>query len=205
MGAKPVFVLLINIDKTIFAKKDDGRMRKKTMPELKRLTVEAFKAADKLPVIVVLDNIRSQNNIGSVFRTADAFRLQEVLLCGITATPPHREIQKTALGATESVAWQYFPTTIEAVTYLLAMGCQVMAVEQTEGSTMLQDFVPDPDASLAIIFGNEVDGIDDEVLKLAKGSLEIPQFGTKHSINISVAVGIVIWDIFDKLEFKKSL
>jgi 23S rRNA (guanosine2251-2'-O)-methyltransferase len=174
-------------------------MRKLTMPELKRLTIDEFKSAEKLPVVVVLDNIRSQNNIGSVFRTADAFRLQGVFLCGITATPPHREIQKTALGATDSVDWQYFNTTNEAVMQLQSQGYTIMAVEQTEGSTLLNEFDPVPGEKLAVIFGNEVNGIDDTALKLVKGCIEIPQFGTKHSINVSVAVGIVIWDIFMKM------
>lgn len=174
-------------------------MRKLTMPELKRLTIEEFKSAEKLPLVVVLDNIRSQNNVGSVFRTADAFRLQGVFLCGITASPPHREIQKTALGATESVEWQYFNTTIEAVKQLRDQGYTILAVEQTEGSTLLTDFTPDPGEKLAVIFGNEVNGVEEEVLEQVMGCIEIPQFGTKHSINVSVAVGIVIWDFFGKL------
>jgi len=174
-------------------------MRKLTMPELKRLTVEEFKAAEKLPVILVLDNIRSQNNIGSIFRTADAFRLRGIILCGITAVPPHREIQKTALGATESVEWHYVHSTAEAVATLRDQGYMILAVEQTEGSVMLDSFVPKKDEKLAFIFGNEVHGVDDEALKLAMMSIEIPQFGTKHSINVSVAVGIVIWDVFTKL------
>lgn len=169
------------------------------MPELQRLTIEEFKAAKKLPLIVVLDNIRSQNNIGSVFRTADAFRLQGVYLCGITATPPHREIQKTALGATDSIDWQYFNTAKEAVLHLLEKGYTVLAVEQTEGSTLLSNFIPAHGKKFAIVFGNEVNGIEDEVLEHVEASIEIPQFGTKHSINVSVAVGIVIWDIFVKM------
>jgi 23S rRNA (guanosine2251-2'-O)-methyltransferase len=173
-------------------------MRKRTMPELNRLSVEEFKNAEKMPVVIVLDNIRSQNNIGSVFRTADAFRLQGVHLCGITATPPHREIHKTALGATESVDWQYFPSTIEAVKSLMLQGYTILAVEQAEGSVMLSDFFPVTGNKIAIVFGNEVNGIEDEVLHYASECIEIPQFGTKHSINVSVAVGIVIWDIFSK-------
>jgi tRNA G18 (ribose-2'-O)-methylase SpoU len=174
-------------------------MRKLTMPELQRLTVGEFKSAEKVPMLVVLDNIRSQNNTGSAFRTADAFRLAGVYLCGITATPPHREIQKTALGATESVDWKYFNTTIEAVKSLQSEGYMIIAVEQTEGSTLLNEFTPPAGAKLAIIFGNEVNGIEDEVLELASTFIEIPQFGTKHSINVSVAIGIVIWDIFMKM------
>ncbi len=179
-------------------------MRKLNMTELQRLTVEEFKAAEKLPVIVILDNIRSQNNIGSVFRTADAFRLQGVFLCGITATPPHREIQKTALGATESVEWQYFTSTIEALLLLKSRGYTILAIEQAEGSTMLPDFFPTSNEKLAIVFGNEVNGIDNAALNHVSGCIEIPQFGTKHSINVSVAVGIVIWDLFCKINYFKN-
>lgn len=171
------------------------------MQELLRLSVEEFKTAEKLPLVVVLDNIRSQNNIGSIFRTADAFRVSGVYLCGITATPPHREIHKTALGATESVSWSYFPTTLEAVNELHSQGFTVMAVEQTVESIQLPDYQPVNDEKLAIIFGNEVNGIDDEVLLAVHGCIEIPQYGTKHSINVSVAVGIVIWDLFGKMKF----
>jgi tRNA G18 (ribose-2'-O)-methylase SpoU len=174
-------------------------VRKLTMPELQRLTIEEFKESKKLPVIVVLDNIRSQNNIGSVFRTADAFRLSGVYLCGITATPPHREIHKTALGATDSVEWLYFQTTLEAVGDLHTNGYTVLAVEQTEGSMKLPDYCPGIGEKIALIFGNEVNGIDDEVLLYMQGCIEIPQYGTKHSINVSVAVGIVVWDLFGKM------
>jgi len=175
-------------------------MRKLTMPELKRLTIEEFKSAEKIPLVVVLDNIRSQNNIGSVFRTADAFRLSGVCLCGITATPPHREIQKTALGATDSVEWAYHGTTREALTSLRERGFRIIGVEQAENSTLLNDFAPEQGEKLAIVFGNEVNGIEDEVLELIETCIEIPQYGTKHSINVSVAVGIVIWDIFTKMK-----
>lgn len=171
-------------------------MRKLTLPELRRLPVDAFKAAEKIPIVVVLDNIRSQNNTGSVFRTADAFRLEAVYLCGITAVPPHREITKTALGATESVDWSYFPSTREALESLRARGYRIIAVEQAEGSVMLQDFHPAPGEKLAVIFGNEVNGIDDDLFELTETALEIPQFGTKHSINVSVVVGIVLWELF---------
>jgi 23S rRNA (guanosine2251-2'-O)-methyltransferase len=174
--------------------------RKYSMAELGRISVAEFKTVEKVPVVVVLDNIRSQNNTGSVFRTADAFRLQGVWLCGITATPPHREIHKTALGATESVDWQYFETTLEAVKILKSNGYTIVAVEQAEGSIMLPDYRPLPREKLAIIFGNEVNGIEDDVLAIADRCIEIPQFGTKHSINVSVAVGIVIWDIFTTLK-----
>jgi 23S rRNA (guanosine2251-2'-O)-methyltransferase len=186
--------------KRLHDNKSRVKMHKRTMPELNRLTVEEFKAAEKLPVVIVLDNIRSQNNIGSVFRTADAFRLKGVYLCGITATPPHREIHKTALGATESVDWQYFPSTGEAAKELLQQGYTLIAVEQVEGSILLPEFQPTAGKKFAIVFGNEVNGVDDEVLEYISECIEIPQFGTKHSINVSVAVGIVVWDLFTKLK-----
>lgn len=190
--------LLINSDKSTFA---CCFMMIKTSPsELNRLTVEEFKAAEKIPVVIVLDNIRSQNNVGSVFRTADAFRLKSLFLCGITAVPPHREIHKTALGATESVDWRHFGTTVEAVKALKIDGYRIVAVEQTRQSTLLHQFNTEPGEKLAFIFGNEVNGIGEEVLAIADTSIEIPQFGTKHSINISVAVGIVIWDVFSRMK-----
>ena len=174
-------------------------MRKLTMPELQRLTIEEFKAAEKLPVVIVLDNVRSQNNIGSVFRTADAFRLSGIYLCGITATPPHREIHKTALGATDSVDWFYVGTTLDAVKELRSKGYTILAVEQTQGSISLSEYQPPSDEKFAVIFGNEVNGLDEMLLPYVQGCIEIPQFGTKHSINVSVAVGIVIWDLFGKI------
>ncbi len=173
-------------------------MRKLSMSELPRLTVGEFREAEKWPLVVILDNIRSQNNIGSVFRTADAFRLRKIYLCGITATPPHREIHKTALGATESVEWEYRESTVAAIAELRSEGYRVLAVEQAEGSLSLADYHPDPSEKLAIVVGNEVNGIGDEALRSSDNCLEIPQFGTKHSINVSVAVGIVIWDLFMK-------
>jgi 23S rRNA (guanosine2251-2'-O)-methyltransferase len=174
-------------------------MQKRTMQELNRLTVDEFKSAEKLPVVIILDNIRSQNNIGSVFRTADAFRLQGICLCGITATPPHREIHKTALGSTESVDWQYFPSTMEAVVSLQNQGYTILAVEQAAESVLLPDFHPSPGKKFAVIFGNEVNGIENEVMRNIDRCIEIPQYGTKHSINVSVAVGIVIWDLAGKM------
>jgi 23S rRNA (guanosine2251-2'-O)-methyltransferase len=146
----------------------------------------------------VLDNVRSQNNIGSVFRTADAFRLEAVYLCGITATPPHREIHKTALGATESVTWKYFPFTVEAVKELKEQDYRIIAIEQIHHGTLLHEFNPSPGEKYALVFGNEVDGIGQEVIDEAHVCVEIPQSGTKHSLNISVTVGIVLWDIFTK-------
>ena len=169
------------------------------MDELGRKTAAEVQKAEKLPFVVVLDNIRSMMNTGSVFRTADAFLLEGIILCGFTATPPHREIHKTALGATESVSWQYDEQTKDAVRQLKADGYEVIAVEQTTGSQSLQQFEPRENGKYALVFGNEVKGVSDEVLKLCDHALEIPQFGTKHSLNVSVSAGIVIWDLFCKL------
>ena len=173
-------------------------MHKLKTHELNRLTVGEFKMVEKLPIMIVLDNIRSQNNIGSVFRTADAFRVSEIHLCGITATPPHREIHKTALGATESVSWKYFPSTTDSIRKLRDAGFKICAVEQTTASIPIDQFHPAVNTSLAVIFGNEVQGVADNVIQEVDFCIEIPQFGTKHSLNISVAVGIVIWDLFKK-------
>lgn len=170
------------------------------MAELKRISVEDFRTAVKIPVIIILDNIRSQHNTGSVFRTADAFRLEAIYLCGITATPPHREIHKTALGATESVLWKYFGDTSEAILQLKEKNYKIVAVEQTDRSISLSEYQPGTEPGIAIIFGNEVNGIDDNVISQCDLSIEIPQFGTKHSLNVSVAAGIVIWEIFSKLK-----
>jgi tRNA G18 (ribose-2'-O)-methylase SpoU len=170
------------------------------MDELGRKTVEEFKAADKTPVVLVLDNIRSMHNVGSVFRTADAFLVQGIVLCGYTPVPPHRDINKTALGATETVEWQYFDTTVAAVQALKNAGYQLMAIEQAENSQFLDSYQPPADKPLALVFGNEVSGVDAEVMKLVDGCIEIPQLGMKHSLNISVSTGIVVWDIFVKLK-----
>jgi 23S rRNA (guanosine2251-2'-O)-methyltransferase len=174
-------------------------MRKLTMSELNRLSVEEFRQVPKFPIVVVLDNIRSQHNIGSVFRTADAFRVESICLCGITATPPHREIHKSALGATESVVWKYYVTTFEAIKELRSRGYKILAIEQTREKSLLTDYQPEPGEKLALVFGNEVNGIDQEVLDEVEICVEIPQFGTKHSLNISVSVGIVLWDILKKM------
>ncbi len=176
-------------------------MRKLGNDELKRLNTEEFKKADKLPCVVVLDNIRSLNNIGSVFRTSDAFRVEAVYLCGITATPPHREIHKTALGATESVDWLYFSDTKDAIKKLTTAGYKVYSVEQAEKSIGLKSFQINPQDKIALVFGHEVHGVSQEIVDLSMGCIEIPQFGTKHSLNISVSVGIVIWDVFNKYSF----
>jgi tRNA G18 (ribose-2'-O)-methylase SpoU len=158
-----------------------------------RLTVDEFKQADKLPLIVVLDDVRSMHNVGSVFRTGDAFRIEAVYLCGITSTPPMAEIHKTALGAEDSVTWKYFDTTLEAVETLKAEGYEVYSVEQAHGSTMLQNFTPINNKKYAVVLGNEVKGVHQEVIDASDGCLEIPQFGTKHSMNVSVTGGIIIW------------
>lgn len=174
-------------------------MRKLNMHELGRKTVSEFKAADKTPLVLVLDNVRSMHNVGSVFRTADAFLVQGIILCGYTPVPPHRDIQKTALGATETVEWQYFATTTAAVNALKEEGYTIMAIEQAAQSVMLDEFKPSQ-TPLALVFGNEVSGVDAEVMKLVDGCIEIPQLGMKHSLNISVSTGIVIWDLFCKLK-----
>ena len=170
-------------------------MRKLSMDELNRKSVTEFQQSDKIPLMVVLDNIRSMHNVGSVFRTADAFLLQGIYLCGYTPQPPHRDIHKTALGATETVAWKYYATTLEAVQSLKDKGYKVWAIEQVENSVLLHQFDSNTESPLAVVFGNEVSGVDSEVLKLCDGSIEIPQLGMKHSLNISVAAGIVLWEL----------
>lgn len=179
-------------------------MRKLSMDELGRLSVEEFKQARKRPVVAVLDNIRSMHNVGSVFRTADAFLIEGIFLCGYTPKPPHRDINKTALGAAETVDWMAFSTAAEAVQELKTKGYKVYAVEQTEGSISLEKFTHDENVKIAVVFGNEVEGVNDEVLQLVDGSIEIPQSGMKHSLNISVAAGIVLWEIA-RTTIKKDL
>ncbi len=175
-------------------------MRKLRNPELNRLTPEQYIKTEKLPLVVVLDNIRSCNNIGSVFRTSDALLIEKVYLCGITATPPNAEIHKTALDAEKTVAWEYFEKTEDAVLRLQQNGYKVYALEQVENSILLPDFQPVIGEKIAIILGNEVKGVQQSVVNLCDGSIEIPQFGTKHSFNVSVSAGIVLWDIFQKLQ-----
>lgn len=174
-------------------------MRKLKTIEMQRLTVEQFKAADKLPLVVVLDDVRSLYNVGSVFRTADAFRIEALCLCGITACPPHPEIHKTALGGEDSVDWRYFHTAAEAVQALREEGFVVYAIEQVEGSTMLHQWQPEPGRRYAVVFGNEVKGVHQEVVDACDGCLEIPQRGTKHSMNVSVTAGIVLWEFAKQL------
>ena len=174
-------------------------MRKLENSELDRLSVDGFKAVTKTPLIVILENIRSLNNIGSVFRTSDAFRIEKIYLCGITATPPHKDIQKTALGSTESVNWDYTESTLELVKKLQSKDIQVLSIEQAENATMLNNFTPKPNTTYALVFGNEVKGVSQEVVSLSDQVIEIPQYGTKHSLNISVSCGVVLWDVFSKL------
>lgn len=169
-------------------------MRKLTVEELNRMDIEEFHQSEKLPLVIVLDNIRSLHNVGSVFRTADAFRLQGVWLCGITACPPAAEIHKTALGAEDSVSWEYFEDTLDAVERLQREGYEVLAVEQVEGSLKLNTFRTDPAKRYALILGNEVKGVRQDVVDAADAALEIPQYGTKHSMNVSVTAGIVMWE-----------
>lgn len=176
-------------------------MRKLKLDELNRASVEEFKTSDKLPVVVVLDNVRSMHNVGSVFRTADGFAVEHLYLCGITGRPPHREIEKTALGATQSINWTYYEDVLEAVKELRSEGYQIVAIEQAENSTMLQDFKLQAGEKYALVFGNEVNGVTQEVMNMVDACIEIPQFGTKHSFNIVVSAGIVLWDFFSKISF----
>lgn len=175
-------------------------MRKLKNSELTRLEVDEFKKADKTPFCIVLDDIRSLNNIGSVFRTADAFLIEKIYLCGITATPPNKDIHKTALGATESVDWEYVKDINVVVENLKKKGVKIVSVEQAENATMLNEFYPESGDKYAVIFGNEVKGVSQDVVYASDYVVEIPQFGTKHSLNISVSAGIVIWDLFSKLK-----
>ena len=184
--------------KTVHQQATNKSMRKRKNEELPRLSVDEFKNTEKIPLVIVLDNIRSMNNIGSAFRTSDAFLVSKIYLCGITATPPHREIHRTALGATDTVAWEHHEDTLSIIQQLQAEGYIVLSVEQAEGSTMLHEFSPVAGQKYALGFGNEVKGVSQEVVTQSDACLEIPQFGTKHSLNISVSMGLVIWDIYQK-------
>lgn len=175
-------------------------MRKLENSELDRKTVEDFKTASKTPLIIVMDDIRSLHNIGSVFRTADAFLIEKIYLCGITATPPHKEIQKTALGATETVAWEHNKNVLDVIKQLQSENVTVLAIEQVEKAYLLDEFVVDSSKKYALVFGNEVYGVSQEAVALCDGCIEIPQLGTKHSLNIAVSAGIVIWDLFKQLK-----
>ncbi len=174
-------------------------MKKLATEEIIRLSVSDFKEATKIPLVIVLDNIRSQHNIGSVFRTADAFRVEAVHLCGITAMPPNREIHKTALGSTESVNWKYYAATGDSIRELKEAGYTIVAVEQASGSIMIQKYKPEPFKKYALVFGNEVHGIEDDIMNSSDLCLEIPQAGTKHSLNIAVSAGILIWEFFKEM------
>ena len=174
-------------------------MRKLKNEELDRLEVDEFKNAEKSPIIIILDNIRSLNNIGSVFRTSDAFLIEKIYLCGITAQPPHNDIRKTALGSTETVDWEYCENTLDVVKKLKTEGVNICSIEQAEQATMLNDFKPQRNTKYAFVFGNEVKGVQQEVVSNSDLVIEIPQYGTKHSLNISVSCGIVIWEAFIKL------
>lgn len=175
-------------------------MRKLKNSELGRLEIEDFKKITKIPLIIILDNIRSLNNIGSVFRTSDAFLIEKIYLCGITAKPPHKEIHKTALGATESVDWEYVEDTLKLIEKLKENKIKIASIEQAEKSTMLQDFTIESNQKYAIVFGNEVKGVQQKVVTASDYCIEIPQFGTKHSLNISVSCGVVLWDLFKKMK-----
>lgn len=177
-------------------------MRKLKNDELNRLNVTQFKEADKTPIIVVLDSVRSLNNIGSVFRTSDAFLIEKIYLCGITAKPPHKDIHKTALGATDSVAWEYREDIVTLIEELSKEGNQILAVEQADNAIMLHEYHPDASKRQVLIFGNEVKGVSDELIPFCHNVIEIPQFGTKHSLNISVSAGVVIWDLWSKINEK---
>lgn len=175
-------------------------MRKLKNSELDRLDVSKFKEAKKSPIIIILDNIRSLNNIGSVFRTSDAFLIEKIYLCGITAQPPHNDIRKTALGSTETVDWEYAENTLDVVKKLKNEGVNICSIEQAENATMLNEFKPKHNTKYAFVFGNEVKGVGQDVVNVSDVVIEIPQYGTKHSLNISVSAGVVIWDVFNKLE-----
>lgn len=175
-------------------------MRKLKNSELERLSVDAFKQVEKTPIIIILDNIRSLNNVGSVFRTSDAFLVEKIYLCGITATPPDKDIHKTALGSTDTVNWEYAESTIDLVEKLKDEGIKICAIEQAENSTMLNNFKPETNTKYAFVFGNEVKGVAQNVVTASHMVVEIPQFGTKHSLNISVSCGVVVWDVFSKLK-----
>ncbi len=175
-------------------------MRKLLNSELGRKSVDEFKKTDKIPVVVILDNIRSMNNVGSVFRTSDAFLIEKIFLCGITAKPPHNDIRKTALGATESVSWEYYNNTEDAISCLKSENYIVASIEQAEDSIMLQDFKVDASKKYALILGNEVKGVQQSIVDISDYCIEIPQEGTKHSLNISVSAGVVLWDFYRKLK-----
>ena len=196
---KPIFKNIFNISNCLSL-----HMQKLSMDQLNRVDVETFKTQDKTPIALVLDNVRSMHNVGSSFRTGDAFAIEKIVLCGITATPPHREIEKTALGATQSVAWSHVKDSVEAIAQLKEEGYVIISVEQTSNSVSLETFQPDSSKKYALVFGNEVHGVDEDVIAASDLTLEIPQFGTKHSFNVSVTMGIVLWDLVNKTKFIKK-
>jgi tRNA G18 (ribose-2'-O)-methylase SpoU len=179
-------------------------MKKLKLDELARISINEFKQVEKLRACLVLDNIRSLHNVGSAFRTADAFRIEKIYLAGITGTPPHREIQKTALGATESVAWEYVENAASLINQLKSQHYKIIVIEQTDQSIPLQNFQPEENVNYCLVFGNEVNGVSDDVVALADTAVEIPQEGTKHSLNVSVCLGIVVWDLFRKKMLKRE-
>jgi len=174
-------------------------MKKRSMTDLNRISAEEYKSSEKLPVIIVLDDVRSAYNVGSIFRTADAFRVEGIYICGISARPPHKDISKTALGATEAVDWKYFSNASDAASGLRQNGYRIYAVEQADASITLGDFQPEKEEKIALIFGHEVFGVKEELLEMATGCIEIPQFGTKHSFNVAISAGIVLWEISKKM------
>ena len=178
------------------------KFKKLKNSELLRKSIDEFKRSEKIPLTIVIDNLRSLNNIGSIFRTADAFLIEEILICGISGTPPHRDIQKTAIGSTESVSWRYFKSSLDSLKYLKKKGIKIFSIEQTLNSISLKDFKFNKDSQYAFIFGNEVNGISQEVIDLCDGVIEIPQIGTKHSLNVSVTAGIIIWSFFKSLNLR---
>ena len=180
-------------------------MKKKTMIELHRISCEEFKKARKIPLVVILDDVRSLNNIGSVFRTSDAFVIERIMLCGITATPPHPDIHKTALGAEDSAEWEYCERVTDAIEQLRAAGYVICSVEQVNGSVSLNDFKVEPGKHYAVILGNEVKGVSQQAVDMSDYCIEIPQYGTKHSLNVSITAGIVIWDFFNKMIFSTKV
>ena len=175
-------------------------MRKLKNNELNRLNLEEFKNSQKTPLVIVLDNVRSAHNVGSVFRTSDAFLVEKICLCGITPTPPHKEIRKTALGASESVNWDHYANSMDCIQELKAEGYHIISIEQADKAVMLNNFTPQKDCKYALVFGNEVKGVEQEIVSASDTVIEIPQYGTKHSLNISVSSGVVIWDFFQKLQ-----
>lgn len=175
-------------------------MRKLKNEELQRISIDTYAETKKTPIVVILDNVRSANNVGSVFRTSDAFLIEKVLLCGISATPPNKDIHKTALGAQDSVPWEYFQTTLDAINSLRQNNYTIIAIEQVENSTMLQNFSVVHNQKLAVVFGNEVNGVEQSIVDICDQCIEIPQMGTKHSLNISVSCGVVLWELFKKIQ-----